>query len=1227
MNGPGGRSAEVGMAIRAQLETLRCAVLALNATGEAGFEGLLAALFESLTSEPFRLAASGLQLGEDVANIGDTRISIEGKLYTRPVPRAEVLNKIADVAASGRPTELWVLGASVAVSVGVIGALKDAGHEFGLAVLVLDWPENSIAPLLPAALALAPDVVSDFLDRNLKDRTLAAAARPALATLARAPELKPAGERIKEEISSASLGLPLARQANATWLKRAFSDRRRAAALFGQPLAPLASVGVPLRDRSQLVASVREALGAQPPSSITAILGDEGCGKTWLAAEGWRSLAPSTVLLFASATDAPLNINRAEDLEPFLVGRLIDQTGEMATDTLRARWRRRLGRWKKAEDRPSHPRFILLVDGLNQASTRPWGRWLDTVAILVEELGGGLALTSRSTFFKDYVAAGVRTPLARIIAPEWSETELDEILLAADATESLSDEVRARLRNPRLLSIALELRRLGHITTLTELTVGRLLFEHIRTAARDGVSPDPSHVFAQHLVEHAVQILARIRSQQRDDRLIFSASPASPLADLQAVTGERFFQRRQEDAGLYALTDDGLDLALGLAIIRQLQSAIRNGREVADALREIIEPIAALDRTASAMLAAASVAVADEDCSDALREALFVEYLSLQNLDETAQPAFAEMLRFVPESVLYAHARIATSPAYIQHAEWIAQSVDQLRADPANRDLVDRHIRRWLRTYSLNPTLAVTTRYSDGTAHGEEITEREADLKSRWKALPDPEREIFHTRMHRRDDIDPGELHRIAFSLLAGRSLAPFADDLVACAMSEALNASLGAPYDVFTDLIRFNLTDWADTAAALRQAVAPLATQDASWTGKWAHVAVLRALATHNDAAIEADLVEELTRDRDKFGAWRLVETFSSSDPCDPTSVEPANIGPTTQRFAALTLANLGQGRQLTSDDHFLEKATPSVARFKLETAVSTLRRIAAGQLRRDDVELRIVLGRMRSDAALLQPEHVDRLLEIARSHSHPRPEDGTRDPFWAVSQYALLLAFPHLTGAQQVQTLSSLPPHGPLMLSLLDVVKLHPSEMTAPTLQDGVKSGEETRILGALAVAAQQEGRLDAPTSDLLANMLSDDRSGVRAYALSVIAARGGEDLLRLVAQSDWRAEGEVKRNDQEAWNGSAVLVRAAQVGLLTAEEAIDRINPIAFGVASRRLGPVVTRPITHRLSEAVEVILGPDLPTIDLQFAAEQSSGGRWATLSSNRSRRIPRQLSSG
>lgn len=1194
------------MTTAAHLKALRDAVLDLNATKEDGFEGLLAALFETLTRQPFRLSASGLQIGEDAASFGDTRIGIEAKLYTGTVPRSELLNKITDVVGSGRPTDLWVLGATSGVASGTIQTLTDTCDQYGLGVLLLDWPLTGQTPGLAAALAMAPTVVADFLDLNIKDKAKAASARMALAALALTPAFVTSGEQIREAISSASFGLPLARDANKAWLTGALSDRRRAIALFGQPLAPLAAASVALKDRGHLVDAVRAAFSARPPSPITAILGDEGCGKTWLAAESWRGLAPPPVLLFASAADTPANASRAEDFEPWLINRLIDQTGEITSEVLRSRWRRRVTRWRKSNMAPASPRFVLLVDGLNQASRRSWPRWLDSMAELVESYGGGLALTSRAAYFRDHVGSAVLTPVTKITTPEWSEPELEELLKGAGADEPLSAEVRARLRNPRLLSIALELKSLGHITTLSQLTVGRLLFEHIRFAERDGVSVEPAHVFAQHLVEHAGQILDRVRSQQHDDRLVFSVDALKPLSELQALTGERFFQRLPETPSLYALTNDGLDLALGLAIIRQIQSALRNNRDAGEALRQIIEPIGALDLTATAMLAATSVAAVDENCTDELREALIVEYLALQNLDEASYPDFLTLLRAVPDAALAAHSRIVAAPRNVHHAEWLSEGVSQLMTIPSERQAVEKHIRRLLRTYSLSPALQHRSFSREEAAPSDKIADRGAELQARMALLSAPERALLEG-MHRRDEFDPGALHRAAFDLLAGRPLAPFAEDLVACALSEAINSALSSPYNVFIDLIRFNKVDWREAETALRRAVARFATEDTSPSGQWAYVAVLRGLATFEDSLVEVRLVNDLTKDRQSLGGWRLVETYSTSDPCDPDAVEPPNLAATADRYAQVDVANLGQGTDHTAEDHFLDGATAAVARFKPETAVATRRRIAMQQLQRNDLALRIALARLRPDSVLFTQEHVAALRDIARHHSRPKPADGSRDPHWIVAQYALLLAFPHLTGGEQAEVLASLPPHGPLLLDLLDFIKPVPIETTTASLERALATGEETRILGALAVAAAQDGPLDDGARQLLPGLLSAERHGLRTYALSLIASRGGSDLLGLVARSDWRARGDAERRDLEAWYGSVVLVRAAEAGLLDIEEAIDRISPNTYGLALGSLGDQAAPLIARRLNEALVTLLHAELPTIDLYFSAEQSKDG--------------------
>jgi hypothetical protein len=76
-------------------EDLRNVLLALRATGENGFEGLVASVVAAKTGLQIRLAKSGLQLGRDASSpAGEFAVAVEAKLYTSNLRIQQLMGKL-----------------------------------------------------------------------------------------------------------------------------------------------------------------------------------------------------------------------------------------------------------------------------------------------------------------------------------------------------------------------------------------------------------------------------------------------------------------------------------------------------------------------------------------------------------------------------------------------------------------------------------------------------------------------------------------------------------------------------------------------------------------------------------------------------------------------------------------------------------------------------------------------------------------------------------------------------------------------------------------------------------------------------------------------------------------------------------------------------------------------------------------------------------------------------
>src|SRR3546814_149222 len=253
---------------------------------------------------------------------------------------------------------------------------------------------------------------------------------------------------------------------------------------FGQPLAPNDAKMDFGQPRAALRDSLKPAFMGPPSNSVFVVIGPEGVGKSWLVANTWMQSNPAAILLFATAGE----LRNPEDVigfEDFLVRKLIAQTGGDFTEANQKRWKRRFAAWR-ANPGPQNILLALCADGLNQNPGYPWARWIDGASLFLGQLGGQLVVTTRTSHFPTIRQATASAKI-RIPVPEWTKPELDALLRTRGIDpDILTGEVFETLKNPRILSIAVNLIDVHDIEKIEQLSVGRLLFEHLRTSNLTG---------------------------------------------------------------------------------------------------------------------------------------------------------------------------------------------------------------------------------------------------------------------------------------------------------------------------------------------------------------------------------------------------------------------------------------------------------------------------------------------------------------------------------------------------------------------------------------------------------------------------------------------------------------------------------------------------------------------------------------------------------------------
>jgi hypothetical protein len=967
------------------------------------------------------------------------------------------------------------------------------------------------------------------------------------------------------------LAAPLALSANRKWLGEKLANPRLAKGVFGQALSPLETSDLPVLRRQNLVQRLQEALLPPPQDKLIAVLGDEGNGKSWLVMKCWAEMPEPPITLLLSA-ESFVGFEPSQGWNEFLVQKLQGQTGDSDSESSTNRWLRRFDRWAMAPT-PSSPRLLVIVDGVNQRPGVEWSRVLDSLVPSVKALGGCTVVTSRTQFFQTHIALRLYTPVDRHDVSQWTDSERDEILNAKGlAAASLNLEVAASLRNPRLLGVALNLLSQDSLRNLQGLSPALLLFEYLRILDRDGSS---SEQFRDKLQYHANTILARVRANACDDLTVFK--------QLEPTAEGHFFRVLADDPSCYTLEKPGLALALGFAIIDELRVANRNRRDVHEKLRTVLEPIEALDQTAEAVLAALTIACLDESVNETIGGAVLASFAYMQNPDGAQLPEFIELAYRRPRVFCSGAETVFMAAHPAPNEDWLEKALKAIKSQPSGWAPLRAAVAQWLCYWWPDELVNHRMQFSENRT-SDELAKHQKESEKRVGDLSLIEKQYFE-KLNRQSG-SPFRLINLSLQLLAGQPLAELVSELTCAKFSMALVPAYSSPDREFTALIRFNRCDWQKTREQLLIHARRLNQSDISSVGRWTAVALLNATGDVSDAQEAHCLLEDLTKDRERGLNWRLIESYCTTDPCDPDSVRPENITATTEKYQSLNVGSLAQHMGQSQEDHFWLEALPAIARFSPDVAVRKHREFLSSIPDRRGLPLRQAAWRAVEHSALLMDDLPSRILSCSKGLSSD-PSGVDEDSVSHVQQALLLSAFPHLTASEQLVALLAMNDPARIWLNVLDIAKPGDVEELGRMLRKLAPS--DPKALVPLALARFCNEPLPE-LAEVFPALLTTPHSANRFVAFQLAVIKNDSAALKVLANSDWTF---VKAAEQsrEYISGSIALITAAEIGLTQGVKTIERISPKTYFYAMARLDDEACCELAKRLDACVLQVVKMD------------------------------------
>ena len=1153
-----------------------------------GFEGLTGLVLSAIAGIPFRLAGSGPQGGSDANSaFADDHVAYECKRYDAGLSRESVFSKLAELSKR-QDVDVWILAATTSVSAQLAGDVVEIADAQALEAVILDWNATTGLPLLGVACAMAQD---EILERFLEECGLSTQKRLAWAEgishLREDSRFDEHVRTVRRLLDSAQLSIESLRSRNVAWLRAALADRDSARRAFGQPLAPPSAPGNIL-PRPAILDRIRGHILGVGDGSPLFVTGNEGVGKSWAVLQSWLSCTDPPALFYLTP-DAFVGIPIDDSIQVLAraIGR---QCGNIDVLADSSRWRRKLNRWLSSSG-ATGTRFVVYFDGINQQQTVDWGRVIEVIGHDIRGAGGRIVVSSRRAYFDANIATRLMSSKPfTVTVPDWTDEERDGILRSYGMDPSdLASSVLRSLKNPRLLGIATELLTSDAIEGLNELDVGRLLFEHLRTSYRIGTNSMPAHTLVRRLSDHAKSLFERIEKKQIEDLLVFES--------IDAVVEEHYFHPLPEDPSRYTLSWDGIRLALALAILDRLQAARRNGRDLVPAAQALVDPVSALDDTSAVLLSALSVGCADEKVPDDICTALLVAFAESQNPNHEDLLPFIALASRRPDAFMAAARHLCLEKPYEPTLGWIKLAVWNAAQSVEVWPALSKHIERWLVTHSLEPTRAIHPGREDNAEKAEaKLLEAKAKLATAIRVLSEAERSV-RSRITELPS-NPMFLHRLAFLLLAGKPLAPFVGAFATFSLACYLDPEPFHNDDDLNWLGWLNTVDWQDMRTGLLEQIDLLTSSESSKAGRWAAVTLLRMTGDSDDACRANEMARTLRSGGTLDPSYRSNQGWRFIDPCDPKATCPDNLHECAQRMRDVSVKELFKHFHRNSDDLAFNETLPVLARFQHETAVEKIRELAIDARSRIGMAFRQCILALDKHGAVISSDLAEEILRIREEDIAVRCAGlpGSYPAF--MSNMCLSIAFPHVSGARQLEALMANVPGKSLFLSLFRSFKGYEIELARiqQALADAGSQDDERVICYLLSF--MHSITMPLSMEDIVLDLCNADSPRIRTYALALMIDRGTERQLTEFLHSKWSAG--TTNDEPEKRLGSLALIRAARCVGADPAQIMARVIPDLAGrlaTISTEAAEICASLLDRNLRNALEGRVMP--PAVEVSF----------------------------
>lgn len=1106
----------------------------LPATGPNGFEGLIRVLLEKWTRLTFRLARSGSQFGKDgtAETHGPFSVTFETKRYkeTTELNARELSGELLQVKTAFPSLDLWVLAATKEVG-DLAEDLRKSAIQLDVDILVVDARADGIGPL-QVLCAEYPQVIADFCQRNNKSSVVKSIARH-IENIKKSAHFPSAVERLRKSLTTTVFGTASARIDSYNWLKKQITNKKEAYAAFSQDIG-LLEIG----SRRILRSSINHSLDSwwnscKAYSSVCALMGEEGAGKTW-ALFSWlvEKFDDASGPIVLPITTAQLSV--CTDLIEIIATALHQRCGRVQDF-----WLKRIESWQQ-RPRSDEPLFLLCLDGLNERPDFPWRKILAQASS--DKLLGQIAIivTCRSEIWRKNISTGVKEVIIETLG--YDDAELQQALEASDLKLSqIPPALQPLIRKPRYCDLVAQ-----HFTAMVksgDMTVERLLYEDCKDKERRKLNqPVSDEDFRAILCSLAKQYYDGIATISKNTLKQYLPSADATGTMLQEIIDGGLLIHSGSIEPTYKVDPRRLIHGLGMLLADHLNnnSTETSVSALADVIRAWLEPQPDMDMKASVVGAAVFFSLVEQNYKANSRRALLLFWINIRNMsDEQEENICAYLPECAEDMATIADVCWRTSHDNGMAHTRLAHAFLKRRDDGRVKPALIRAVNRWMSYVNIKGQ-----RFERGSddKHLPEISEA-INKRFGCNLVPGNDANFLEWSFPITDDDGLLRLARFALLIISGGDRLSFIEAFVRWAVSRRL---MGRDAELDEAAWTLRLSDeelWLHLGPILTQMVK----SEDDTLRKAAHLLAsclgckeAYALRTAQLAGLYPPSEWHIEHEKDPLASTLGTISRDQCVPCmqrddlalhqierkieryilDPAIDAPQNfIDRLSDAAIYLPVQGFNASFSHSIEDHSIEQMEPFLARFAPHDYCNMLRRAISTLPTRDEEGKRQLLIHLPDIALVLQTAEIEILTKILSEYwDNSAKWEGAESgglierEIFAESMGFLALST-SLSAEELAETILSRPNHARDLLRLQHWFDVLPGNDVCDFLNRLLIETDNHKLIRMLWVLASSKPQLSGPHCEVLKKLLESSDDKLRGITYRFIWATQDTDLIDYV------------------------------------------------------------------------------------------------------------------